>query len=280
MTFTEKLLSAVESSETLLCVGLDPDPERIPDPLKKQYREVDRLVYQFCTRIIEATQEHACAFKANTAFFETLGGKGWEILEKIAEDIPDGKIFIADAKRGDIGNTASKYKTAFFDQLGADALTINPLMGMDTLDPYLGEPSKALFVLAMTSNRGAADFLGRRFEGRMSLGEYIAEELAKKQAPGTTHLGMVVGATQNQLIEPVLKAHPSAHLLIPGIGAQGGSPEKLSEALTGHTGLPLISSSRSIIYAGGDDRNWEEKVSIKAAEFKDSIKKITDRYVS
>lgn len=279
MTFTEKLKKAVSSSNSVLCVGLDPNPELIPKLLQKNFSEPYELILEFCSRIIELTKDSACAFKPNSAFFEALGSRGWQVLEEVINLIPDDKIIIADAKRGDIGNTALQYKKAFFDELNADALTVSAFMGMDTLDPFLGEEEKALFVLAMTSNRGSADFLQRRFEGRMSLGEYLAEELEKKQDKSLTHLGLVVGATQIVSISPVINAYPNAHLLIPGIGKQGGSVNELQWVLNDHNGIPIVNSSRSIIYAGGESENWEEAVSEKASEMKDSLQTITRRYV-
>lgn len=279
MTFTEKLKKAVSSSKSVLCVGLDPNPALISQNLQKQFSEPHELILEFCSRIIESTKESACAYKPNTAFFEAFGSQGWRTLEQVMKLIPDDKIIIADAKRGDIGNTALQYKKAFFDELNADALTVNAFMGMDTLDPFLEEEEKALFILAMTSNRGSADFLQRRFEGRMSLGEYMAEELEKKQDKSSTHLGLVVGATQIESITPVIQAYPNAHLLIPGIGKQGGSVSKLQKVLDGHNGIPVINSSRSIIYAGADKKNWEEAVSKKASEMKKSLQIVAERYV-
>lgn len=279
MTFTEKLRRAVISSQSLLCVGLDPDPERIPAPLRDNFESVPEQVFEFCRRIIEATKTSACAFKPNLAFFEALGAEGWNVFEEIIDLIPSNRLVIADAKRGDIGNTARKYKEAFFDRLAVDAITLNPLMGMDTLDPFLNDQERAVFVLCMTSNRGAADFLQRRFLDRDSLGEHIAIELSKRQNDAQTHLGMVVGATQIDAIKTVLEAHPTGHLLIPGIGAQGGSLSELAVLLEPHQGIPIINSSRSIIYAGGDDENWIEKVSVAAAEMKESMEVLTKKYI-
>ncbi|MCG2587578.1 orotidine-5'-phosphate decarboxylase [Rhodohalobacter sulfatireducens] len=279
MTFTEKLRRAVSGSNSVLCVGLDPVPGLIPKPLADKFSNSPDLVLEFCTRVIEATKNHVCAFKPNTAFFEALGSRGWEILDQTVQQIPKEKIVIADAKRGDIGNTAAQYKKAFFDDLNADAITLNALMGMDTLDPFIDDDAKAAYILTMTSNRGSADFLQRRFEGRMSLGEYIAEELEKKQDKSKTHLGMVVGATQIESIGPVINVNPEAHLLIPGIGKQGGSVEALQMVLEGHIGIPVINSSRSILYAGSDHEDWEEIIEQKASEMKMSLQELTKRYV-
>lgn len=279
MNFTQKLQKAVASAKSVLCVGLDPDPQRIPLPLRKKFPDEPELIFEFCKHIVEATQFEACAFKPNLAFFEALGHEGWQSFERVVEIIPSDRLIIADAKRGDIGNTAQKYKEAFFDRLKVDAVTLNPLMGLDTLEPFSHDESKAVFVLTMTSNRGASDFLQRRFEGRMSLGEYISEELSKIQSASKSHLGMVVGATQPEAIQSVLQAFPDSHLLIPGIGTQGGSVSDLAGILQNHQGIPVINSSRSIIYAGGDQENWLELVHKKASEFKTSLKRITKHYV-
>ena len=278
MNFTEKLKQAISSSQSTLCVGLDPSPDLIPKPLRKQFSDEKKLVLEFCRRVIESTKIHACAFKPNTAFFEALGSSGWAMLEEVVDMIPSNRILIADAKRGDIGNTAEKYREAFFNRLGADAITLNPLMGMDTLDPFLDDEEKAIFVLTMTSNRGAGDFLQRRFEGRMSLGEYIAEELSKRMGKSSTHLGMVIGATQTDMFKPVIRAFPQAHLLIPGVGAQGGSIEEISASIQTHIGIPVINSSRTVIYAGGNDEDWEQSVSQKAIEMKERLTEITRKY--
>ncbi len=280
MDFTQKLKQAITSSNSTLCVGLDPDPDRIPLSLKREYPDIEKLIPEFCRRVIESTKIHACAFKPNSAFFEAFGSAGWRMIEEVADMIPSNRLFIADAKRGDIGNTAGKYKETFFDRLNADALTLNPLMGLDTLQPFLDDERKGLFILTMTSNKGAADFLQRRFEGRMSLGAYIAEELSKLNERSASHLGMVIGATQTEAVEPVLASHPNAHLLIPGIGQQGGSVPELVKTVQNHKGIPITNSSRAIIYAADtDDEYWEEQVMAKAVEMKELISPITERYV-
>lgn len=278
MTFTEKLTRAVQSSGSVLCAGLDPDPERIPKPLRDRIPDEGRLVFEFCRRVIEAVKPHVCAFKPNLAFFEALGTPGWAALEEVIDCIPSNRIVIADAKRGDIGNTAGKYKEAFFDKLGVDAITLNPFMGLDTIHPFTHYPDKAVFVLTLTSNTGAADFLKRRFEGRSSLSQYIAGELSKYQLQSATHLGMVVGATQTLDLQPVLNAYPNAHLLIPGIGTQGGSIPDLEKVLENHRGIPIINSSRSILYAGDDNEDWVRYVTDQAVNLKESLNTISSRY--
>lgn len=278
MNFTDKLKQAVESSSSVLSVGLDPDPEKLPRQLKEEVSDPHEQVIEFCRRVINATKQHTCAYKPNLAFFEAMGERGWQILEEVSDMIPSNRVFIADAKRGDIGNTAGKYREAFFDRLHADAITLNPLMGMDTLEPFFDDPSKALFILTMTSNSGAADFLQRRFEGRLSLGEYIAESLAKKQEKSHAHLGMVVGATQPEALEPVIRAHSTAHLLIPGVGSQGGTVGDVIRATEGHQGMVIVNASRSVIYAGSESPAWEDEVASMAALLKEELKPIQERY--
>lgn len=278
MTFTEKLTRSIQSSNSVLSVGLDPDPEKIPLPLRQQISDPHDLVFEFCRRVVESTKSEAAAYKPNLAFFEALGSGGWKVLEALLDVIPHGKIVIADAKRGDIGTTAEKYKIAFFDQLQVDAITLNPLMGLETLDPFLGDRSKAVYVLTITSNPGAADFLQASVNGLLSLGEYISELLKKKQELTATPLGMVIGATQAETSQRVLQANPEAPLLIPGIGAQGGDPNRLKDILADHAGLPLVNSSRAIIYAGGDNENWEELVARKASETRQLLDPITQNY--
>ena len=280
MTFTEKLTRSIQSSNSVLSVGLDPDTEKIPLPLRQQFRDPYDLVFEFCRRVIESTKSEAAAYKPNLAFFEALGSGGWKVMESLLDVIPHGKIIIADAKRGDIGTTAEKYKIAFFDRLQVDAITLNPLMGLETLDPFLDDRSKALYVLTMTSNPGAADFLQKPLLGRLSLGEYISEHLIKKQERSPASIGMVIGATQTDRARQILRVNPKAPLLIPGIGAQGGDPAELKNLLETHAGLPLINSSRAIIYAGGDNENWEELVAIKASETRQLLDPITQNYLA
>jgi len=278
MTFTEKLSRSIQSSNSVLSVGLDPDPKRIPLPLRQRISDPHDLVFEFCRRVIESTKSEAAAYKPNLAFFEALGSGGWKVLESLLDVIPHGKIIIADAKRGDIGTTAEKYKAAFFDMMQVDAITLNPLMGLETLDPYMADNSKAVYVLTLTSNRGASDFLELPVEGRLTLGGYISEHLKKKQALSATSIGMVIGATKTATARQVLDAFQDSPLLIPGIGAQGGDPGQLSKMLMGHTGLPLVNSSRAIIYAGEDNENWEELVASKASETRLQLDPITQYY--
>lgn len=279
MNYSDKLLHSIKNTGSLLCVGLDPNPERIPSALKNSCSGTLELVEKFCLQVIDATSESCCAYKPNLAFFEALGGEGLCLFERVIQAIPEGKIIIADAKRGDIGSTAQQYKKAYFDTFDVDAITLNPLMGFDTLDPFMTYPDKAVYSLVLTSNPGSYDLLKRRFEGRMSLAEFIADQLNRKSETVDTHLGMVVGATDPSSLHEVLTAHPEASLLIPGIGSQGGSIQRLLPALNGHKGIPIITSSRSILYGESDDKNWKNGISNRAKQMKRELEVATTQYV-
>lgn len=278
MTYLDKLTRSVQESRSLLCVGLDPNPVRIPSPLKTGRSDRCEQVLRFCLDVIDATSEHCAAFKPNLAFFESLGADGFSVLHQVVEQIPAGKVIIADAKRGDIGSTAHHYKMALFDRLGADAVTLNPLMGFDTMDPFMEDASRAVYALVLTTNPGARDLLTRPFEGEKSLATYIAGRLHEKASESRTHLGMVVGATWPDELLPVLDACPNASLLIPGVGAQGGSIQDLIPVLKNHPGIPLISASRSVIYAGGDRREWKSEVARSARELSRELLPLGERF--
>ncbi|MEX2601906.1 MAG: orotidine-5'-phosphate decarboxylase [Balneolaceae bacterium] len=279
MKYSDKLLHSIKNTGSLLCVGLDPNPEQIPTQLQNSCSGTIELVEKFCLHVIDATSESCCAYKPNLAFFEALGGDGLSLFERILHAIPDGKIVIADAKRGDIGSTAIQYKKAYFDLFDVDAITLNPLMGFDTLDPFMSYPGKAVYTLVLTSNPGSNDLLKRRFEGRGSLAEFIADQLNRKSATVDTHLGMVTGATDPSSLQNVLSVYPEASLLIPGIGSQGGTIRDLLPALKGHKGIPIITSSRSILYGEVDDRNWKSAIADRAKQMKRELEIVTTSYV-
>jgi len=279
MRYTEKLRNSIQKSGSALCVGLDPNLDLIPGPIQQQFENPVDQVTNFCKQVIDATQSYCAAYKPNVAFFEALGSQAYVVLNEVLNHIPDDKIVIIDAKRGDIHSTAEHYKKAFFDQFDADAITINPLMGFETLSPFLKDPSRAAYVLTLTSNDGADDFLKRPFTKYEMMSQYIANRLNRLTTQNSTHLGMVIGATQPKDITDVVRYHPQGALLIPGIGAQGGSVSKVADALQDHKGIPLISSSRSIIYAGGNTENWTDKVARKAKQMKSDLEPLTERYV-
>lgn len=279
MTFLQKLEEAVKAADSCLCVGLDPNLKRIPDSVKETYKTPEDQVYHFLKQVIEVTADHCAAYKPNLGFFEALGSKGLVVFQKILEEIPDDKVVIADAKRGDISSTAEHYAQAYFKTFDVDAITINPLMGFETLDPFLQYPQKGVYALTLTSNPGADDFLTQPFGEFDSMAAYIADTLANYNEKYATHIGMVIGATQPENMASVISCHPQGALLIPGIGAQGGSVETLVSALENHRELPLVNSSRSILYAGQHAGDWQQAVGDKVIEFKTKLQPITNQYV-
>ncbi len=279
MTYLEKLQQAVKDAKSTLCVGLDPNLDLLPQAVKEKFDTPEEQVTFFCKMVIDYTYESCAAYKPNLAFFESLGAVGLAVFKEVINHIPKDRIVIADAKRGDISSTAEHYKKAFFDGFDVDAITLNPLMGFETLNAFADDEQKGIYVLTLTSNPGASDFLKKPFEGFDSMAEYIAHELFERSVKVETHLGMVIGATQAEEAKAVIQHHGTGSLLIPGIGAQGGSIDELAEALAEHEGIPLINSSRGIIYSGSDQENWIEYVLESAEKMKERISIITEQYV-
>lgn len=268
MNFRDKLRSAIDKAGSSLMIGLDPDFTKLPIKVQKQVASETEAVRMFCQDVIEHTLDYSCGYKLNLAFFEALGDDGLEVFHEVCRTIPDHKIVLADAKRGDIGNTASMYASAFFDRFECDAITINPLMGMETLLPFLKDESKAIFVLALTSNSGAADVLLQKLENGKTVAEHLAAEMAKlqKQPEAKGTIGMVTGATQTDYLRDIISAFPGAPLLMPGIGSQGGTPEAIIELMRDFDNQAIPVISRSIIYAfEQDDPHWIRSVQ-KAAQ--------------
>lgn len=243
---THKLVSEIKRKASFLCVGLDVDLEKIPSHLLEE----EDPIFAFNKAIIDATHTYAVAYKPNIAFYEAYGVTGWQALEKtiryLKEQYPE--IFtIADAKRGDIGNTASRYAKAFFEDLGFDSLTVAPYMGRDSIEPFLAFEDKFTILLGLTSNSGAADYEMLP----MANGKYLYETVLETaiQYKNAQQLMFVVGATQAAAIKSIRKIIPESFLLVPGVGAQGGSLLEVCEAgLNRDVGL-LVNSSRGIIYA-------------------------------
>ena len=279
MTYTEKLKQSVRQSGSTLCVGLDPNLDLLPKAVSDSASPPARRVEHFLKRVIEVTTEHCAAYKPNLGFFEALGTEGWKVFENILDFIPENKIVIADAKRGDISSTAEHYAKAYFERFDVDAVTLNPLMGIETLDPFLGYPAKSVYVLALTSNPGADDLLLRNLNNGQTVATHIAGQLSTLQQRSETSIGMVVGATKAEQLQPVVSSFPEAPLLIPGVGKQGGSVADLVEALEGHKGMPLVNSSRSIIYAGNDTKDWDKGVARAAEKLKERLSPLTKRHV-
>ena len=240
------LIDQIEKKQSFLCVGLDVDMDKIPAHLLKE----EDPIFAFNKAIIDATHSFAVAYKPNVAFYEAYGVKGWQALEKTIQylNLNYPEVFtIADAKRGDIGNTASRYAKAFFEDLGFDSLTVAPYMGKDSVEPFLAFEDKFTILLGLTSNPGAADFEMLPLANGKYLYETVIETAA--QYKNGHQLMYVVGATQATAIKDIRALVPDSFLLVPGVGAQGGSlAEVCSEGLNDQVGL-LVNSSRGIIYA-------------------------------
>jgi len=239
----QALKQAITTKKSFLCVGLDPVAEKLPATLS---REPEPLL-TFNKAVIDATADYAVAYKPNLAFYEALGSKGWDILKETLDYIPDGIFTIADAKRGDIGNTARQYARAFFEEMAFDAITLSPYMGQDTIQPFLEYEDKWVVILGLTSNAGSADFQMLESEGK----PFYAHVLEKSQKWGSKDQIMyVIGGTQPDALQYVRSICPEHFLLIPGIGKQGGSLREVARnALNQDYGI-LINVGRSIIYAG------------------------------
>lgn len=236
----------IRQKKSYLCIGLDTDLTLIPKHLQQQ----PNAIITFNKAIIDATKEYCVSYKINTAFYEALGTKGWEIMEETLHYIPNTHFKIADAKRGDIGNTSSRYAKAFFETLPFDAITVTPYMGEDSIKPFLEYENKFTIVLGLTSNKGANDF------EMLKTGEnYLYEEVIKKVATWGTpnNLMFVVGATQAKELAGIRQIIPNHFLLIPGIGFQGGSLKEVSQSgFNNNIGI-LVNVSRAIIYAGNNE---------------------------
>jgi orotidine-5'-phosphate decarboxylase len=238
----QELLHQIKKKESFLCVGLDPDMDKIP----KHLLAYDDPIFEFNKAIIDATHEHAVAFKPNTAFFECHGSKGWDSLEKTINYIPKECMIIADAKRGDIGNTSTYYAKTFFETLHADAVTVAPYMGSDSVLPFTQFEGKWVVLLALTSNEGAKDFQLQKGENGFLFEQVLRQSMEWASAE---KMMFVVGATRAEDIAEVRKIAPDYFFLVPGVGAQGGSLEEVVKyGANDECGL-LVNSSRGIIYA-------------------------------
>ena len=246
MNFQEKLNKAVARNNSLLCVGLDPDPDKLPASARGR----DNPVLYFNRQIIDATADLVCAYKPNFAFFGSLGNAGWATLKATLEHIPASIPVILDAKVGDIGSTAEHYARMFLDELDADALTVNPYMGRDAVEPFLKRREKGVFLLCLTSNKGADDFEKQNLKDG-PLYQRVARK-AREWSPAG-NCGLVVGATQPEAIQGIRALVPDRPLLVPGVGAQGGDLE--TAVVNGQDacgGGILINASRAVLYAAAD----------------------------
>ncbi|WP_417361140.1 orotidine-5'-phosphate decarboxylase [Galbibacter sp.] len=263
-----RLVEQIRKKKSFLCIGLDVDLEKIPTHLLKD----DDPVFAFNKAIIDATNHLAVALKPNIAFYEALGIKGWESLKKTIEYINENypELFtIADAKRGDIGNTASMYAKAFFEDLNFDAVTVAPYMGKDSVEPFLAFKEKHTILLALTSNPGAFDFQTKELEGK-PLYQNVLE--TSKTYVNSENLMYVIGATKAEYLKDIREIIPESFLLVPGVGAQGGSLEEVCKyGMNDNVGL-LVNSSRGILYASkGED--FAQKAAEKAFELQSQMTK-------
>lgn len=242
---TQELVNQIHKKKSFLCIGLDTDLDKIP----KHLLEEEDPVFAFNKAIIDATHHYCVAYKPNTAFYEAYGVSGWIALEKTINYLNEAypEIFtIADAKRGDIGNTSTRYAKAFFEDLNFDSITVAPYMGKDSIEPFLSFKNKHTILLALTSNAGAYDFQTKKIEGLELYKEVLRTASNYK---GAENLMYVVGATKAEYLKEIRKIVPDSFLLVPGVGAQGGSlKEVCAYGMTADVGL-LINSSRGIIYA-------------------------------
>lgn len=245
----QQIIEQIRKKGTFLCVGLDTDIKKIPEHLLTE----EDPMFAFNKAIIDATAPYCVAYKPNTAFYESRGTEGWQTLERtvnyLRTNYPDHFI-IADAKRGDIGNTSSLYARAFFENMGVDAITVAPYMGFDSVKPFMDYEGKWVILLALTSNPGSRDF---QFLTDMTGTRLFEHVLETAQKWGTTeNLMFVVGATQGAMFAEVRRVAPRSFLLVPGVGAQGGSLEEVAKyGLIDECGL-LVNSSRGIIYASSE----------------------------
>lgn len=271
----QQLINEIFTKKTFLCVGLDTDINKIPAHLKNE----DEPIFAFNKAIIDATAPYCVAYKPNLAFYECYGLKGMLAFEKTIQYIKENHpnhFIIADAKRGDIGNTSKMYAQTFFEEYNLDSVTVAPYMGEDSVKPFLEYDGKWVILLALTSNKGSHDF--QLTEDKQ--GERLFEKVLKKsQEWGTTeNLMYVVGATQGKMFEDIRRIAPEHFLLVPGVGAQGGSLQEVCKyGMTKDCGL-LVNSSRGIIYASADT-DFAEVAAVKAKELQEEMAVELERIV-
>lgn len=270
----KELIASIQRKRSFLCVGLDTDLKKVPAHLLQE----EEPVFAFNKAIIDATAPYCVAYKPNLAFYESMGVKGWIAFEKtvayLRENYPD-QFIIADAKRGDIGNTSAMYARTFFEEMDLDAVTVAPYMGEDSVTPFLGYEGKWVILLALTSNKGSHDF--QLTEDAQ--GEKLFEKVLRKSQEwaGNDQMMYVVGATQGKAFEDIRRIAPNHFLLVPGIGAQGGSLEEVCKyGMTSECGL-IVNSSRAIIYADATER-FAQVAGEKAREVQAQMAQELDKY--
>ena len=268
----KELFSNIQKKQSYLCVGLDTDIKKIP----KHLHDFDDPIFEFNKAIIDATKDYCVAYKPNIAFYEALGSKGWESLEKTIDYIPDDIFTISDAKRGDIGNTSSLYARAYFENMNFDSVTVAPYMGEDSVKPFLEFKDKWVILLGLTSNKGSQDFQQLKMENNELLYETV---IKRSQEWGTAdNLMFVIGATKADSFKEIRKIAPDNFYLVPGVGAQGGDLEAVSKfGMNDHCGL-LVNSSRGIIYKSQQE-DFAEVAQIEAKAIQQEMASYLAKYL-
>lgn len=266
----KQLIQQINQKKSYLCVGLDTDISKIPSHLLKYKNPV----LEFNKQIIDATHDICVAYKPNIAFYEVYGAKGWETLEKTVQHIPENNFKIADAKRGDIGNTSAMYAKTFLENMAFDAITVAPYMGEDSILPFLSIKNKWVIILGLTSNKGAHDFQFLKSKNK-PLYQHIIE--TSMQYGSSSNTMFVVGATKASSFKTIRSFCPEHFLLVPGVGAQGGDLQALSEfGMTKDVGL-LVNATRSIIYAS-TGKDFAEKARAEALRLQQEMKNYLKLY--
>jgi len=259
----QKLVEEIKSKRSVLCVGLDSDINKIP----KQLLTEKYPLFSFNKEIIDATAEYAVSYKLNTAFYESLGPIGWEQMQMTAEYISSNHFTIADAKRGDIGNTGDQYAKAFFETMNFDAVTLSPYMGKDSIDPFLADKDKWAIILAHTSNKGAFDF--QTIESKNS--KLLYEEVVEKSMAWGENIMFVLGATKTEAFKKLRELSPNNFFLVPGVGAQGGDLKTVLLHAHNKDGGLLVNSSRGIIFASSGS-DFAEQAGMKAFQLREEMR--------
>jgi orotidine-5'-phosphate decarboxylase len=267
ISFQERLRAAARANDSWLCVGLDPDPARVPAELAG--REPAEWLPLFLQGIVDATRDLVCCFKPNIAFFEAFGVPGQIALRQVLRGIPRDIPVLVDAKRGDIGSTAEAYARALFDELGADAVTVSPYLGGDALAPFFAYPDRGVFVLCKTSNPGSGELQNLTLADGDPLYVHVARRALTWDQHGT--LGLVVGATYPSEVEAVRQAAPSVPFLVPGVGAQAGDLERAVQAGLDERGEgTIVNASRTITYASSGS-DWQSAARAEAERLRSAI---------
>jgi orotidine-5'-phosphate decarboxylase len=268
-----QLIQSIKEKKSFLCVGLDTDISKIPFHLL----DAEDPVFEFNKQIIDATEDLCVAYKINTAFYECRGEIGWKSLKKTFDYIPKTHFSIADAKRGDIGNTSKKYAQAFFEYLNVDSITVSPYMGFDSVQPFLEYKDKVTILLALTSNSGAMDFqlLSTNIDDKKIFEKVL---LLSQKWGDINNLMYVVGATQAKMLEKIRTIVPEHFLLIPGVGAQGGNlAEVAKHGMNKNCGL-LVNVSRSIIYASNGE-DFADRAREEALKLQQEMDLLLEKYL-